>query len=96
MLPAMSLFAELKQRKVFRVAATYAVIAWLLMQVVATVAPALKLPEWTVTFTTVLLLLGFPVALVLAWIFDVVRTGGHASATASGIVVLPFANMTGD
>jgi TolB-like protein len=96
MLPAMSLFAELKQRKVFRVAATYAVIAWLLMQVIATVAPALKLPEWTVTFTTVLLLLGFPVALVLAWIFDVVRTGGHASGTASGIVVLPFANMTGD
>lgn len=92
----MSLFTELRQRKVFRVAATYAVIAWLLIQVISTVAPALKLPEWTVTFTTVLLLLGFPLALVLAWTFDVVRTGSNPGGAPSGLVVLPFANMTGD
>jgi hypothetical protein len=69
----MGLLAELRQRKVFRVAAAYAVVAWLLIQVASAVLPALKLPEWTVTFTTILLLLGFPVALVLAWSFDVVR-----------------------
>jgi dienelactone hydrolase len=80
----MSLLAELKQRKVFRVAATYAVVAWLLIQVVATVGPALKLPDWTLTFTVVLAALGFPVALVLAWVFDIVRTrsGGKRVVTA--------------
>ena len=63
----MSLLAELKQRKVLRVAAAYAVIAWLLIQVSVTVGPALNLPEWTSTFVTVLLILGFPAAVVLAW-----------------------------
>ena len=69
----MAWLAELRKRKVFRVAAAYAVVAWLLVQVAAVVLPALNLPPWTVTFTTVLLLLGFPVALVLAWSFDIVR-----------------------
>jgi|APFre7841882724_1041349.scaffolds.fasta_scaffold02218_7 TolB-like protein len=94
--PAMSLLTELKQRKVLRVAATYAVIAWLLIQVSATVAPALRLPEWTTTFTTVLLILGFPAAVVLAWMFDVVRADKAAPGEASGIAVLPFANLTGE
>jgi TolB-like protein len=92
----MSLFAELKQRKVLRVAATYAVIAWLLIQVSATVGPALNLPEWTSTFVTVLLILGFPAAVVLAWTYDVVRTGKSAPGEASGIAVLTFANLTGE
>jgi len=92
----MSLFAELKQRKVLRVAATYAVVAWLLIQVSATVGPALNLPEWTSTFVTVLLILGFPAAVVLAWTYDVVRTGKSLPGEASGIAVLPFANLTGE
>jgi TolB-like protein/dienelactone hydrolase len=92
----MSLLTELKQRKVLRVAAAYAVIAWLLIQVSATVAPALRLPEWTTTFTTVLLILGFPAAVVLAWMFDVVRADKAAPGEASGIAVLPFANLTGE
>jgi TolB-like protein/dienelactone hydrolase len=92
----MSLFAELKQRKVLRVAATYAVIAWLLIQVSATVGPALNLPAWTSTFIIVLLILGFPAAVVLAWTYDVVRTDKASAGEASGIAVLPFANLTGD
>ena len=98
----MSLIAELRQRKVFRVAAGYAVVAWLLMQVADVVLPALQLPEWTLTFTTILLLLGFPVALVLAWSFEVVRDRGPAPAAgagmtdASAVAVLPFANMSDD
>ena len=92
----MSLFAELKQRKVLRVAATYAVIAWLLIQVSATVGPALNLPAWTSTFIIVLLVLGFPAAVVLAWTYDVVRTDKASSGEASGIAVLRFANLTGD
>lgn len=92
----MSLLAELRQRKVLRVAGTYAVVAWLLIEVSATVGPALNLPAWTATFVTVLLILGFPAAVVLAWTYDVVRTGKSASGEASGIAVLPFANLTGE
>lgn len=96
----MSVLAELRQRKVFRVAAAYAVVAWILIQVASVILPALKLPEWTVTFTTILLVLGFPVALVLAWSFDVVRDRGTrlpaASLDSQSIAVLPFTNMTED
>ena len=101
----MAWLAELKKRKVFRVAAAYAVVGWLLVQVVAVVLPALNLPPWTITFTTVLLLLGFPIALVLAWSFDIVRDRGATPSAATGlptsvqprsIVVLPFANMSED
>ena len=101
----MTWIAELRKRKVFRVAAAYAVVAWLLVQVASVVLPALQLPPWTVTFTTVLLLLGFPVALALAWSFDIVRDrdGGTSAAQARAgavvprsVLVLPFANMSED
>ena len=101
----MAWLAELKKRKVFRVAAAYAVVGWLLVQVASVFLPALNLPPWTVTFTTVLLLLGFPIALVLAWSFDVVRDRGvtppatarlPTSVQPRSIVVLPFANMSED
>ena len=98
----MSLLTELRQRKVFRVAAAYAVVAWLLIEVVSVVLPALRLPEWTVTFTTILLLLGFPVALVLSWSFDIVRDRRPVPAPPQSLLqercvaVLPFANMTED
>ena len=96
----MSLLAELRQRKVLRVAAAYGVVAWLLIQIASAVLPALRLPEWTVTFTTILLLLGFPVALVLAWSFDIVRDRGSLPARAelrpAAIAVLRFANMSDD
>ena len=59
----MSLLAELRRRKVFRVGAAYLVVAWLLIQVVATVAPQLRLPEWAPRLVTLLLMVGFPVAL---------------------------------
>jgi hypothetical protein len=60
------LFEELKRRKVFRVAAVYAVVAWLLIQVSATVTPALQLPDWTPALVTVLLILGFIPSLIAA------------------------------
>jgi len=104
-LPPMSWVAELRERKVFRVAAAYAVVAWLLVQVASVVLPALNLPPWTVTFTTVLLILGFPVALLLAWSFDIVRDRGQPAAAvaspgtvlvARSVLVLPFVNMSED
>jgi TolB-like protein/Tfp pilus assembly protein PilF len=71
----MSFFAELKRRNVFRVAAAYAVVAWLLIEVSDTVFPRLGLPEWTVTLVIALLLLGFPVALFFAWAYELTPEG---------------------
>jgi TolB-like protein len=72
-------FAELKRRQMFRVAAAYAVVAWLLLQIVNNVTPGLNLPNWAVTFVIVLLAIGFPVALLFCWIQQL-APGGDASA----------------
>lgn len=64
-------FCELKRRKVYRVAVGYAVVGWLLIQVAATIFPALEFPGWTLRFVIVTVLAGFPIVLVLAWAFDV-------------------------
>jgi TolB-like protein/Tfp pilus assembly protein PilF len=71
----MSFIDELKRRKVIRVAIVYAITAWLLIEVAATTFPMLRLPEWTATFVTVLLIIGFPVALIFAWAFEVTPEG---------------------
>lgn len=66
-----TLVEELKRRRVFRVAGIYAVMSWIIAEVADVVFPALKLPEWTVTFVVALLILGFPVAMFFAWVFDI-------------------------
>lgn len=71
----MSLLGELKRRKVFQVAAVYAMTAWVLVQVVVEIEAPLGLPDWVDTFVIVLLAIGFPVALVLGWAFDVTPEG---------------------
>lgn len=71
----MSFFAELKRRNVFRVGAAYLVVAWLLMQVAATVIPALHLPEWIVTTVALFLIIGLPLALIFAWAFELTPEG---------------------
>ena len=71
----MSLFTELKRRNVFRVALAYLIVAWLLVQVGDTLAPALLLPEWTMRFLVFLLLLGFPLALFAAWAVQLTPDG---------------------
>jgi TolB-like protein/Flp pilus assembly protein TadD len=70
-------FCELKRRKVYRVAAGYAVVGWLIIQFATTVLPALTLPAWTARFVVVLVLAGFPIALILAWALDVGPDGIH-------------------
>jgi TolB-like protein len=69
------LFQELKRRNVIRVAIAYAVAAWLLIEVSATTFPMLRLPEWTATFVAVLLMIGFPLALIFAWAFELTPEG---------------------
>lgn len=71
----MSLLAELKRRKVIRVAMLYIVAAWLLLQAADVGMSALGLPEWTGRLVLLLLCLGFPVALVLSWIYELTPEG---------------------
>ncbi len=71
----MSFFKELKRRNVIRVAIAYAVAAWLLIEITATTFPILKLPDWSVTLVTVLVLIGFPLALIFAWAFELTPEG---------------------
>ena len=66
----MSVFEELKRRKVFRVATTYGIVAWILMQIGEVTFPALNIPEWVMSTLVVILLAGFPIAVIFAWIFD--------------------------
>jgi len=70
-----SVWGELKRRNVVRVAIAYAIAAWLLIEITATTFPILKLPDWSVTLVTVLVLIGFPLALILAWAFELTPEG---------------------
>jgi len=71
----MSVLGELKRRKVIQVATVYAVVAWLLVQIVTAIEQPLSLPDWVDTFVIVLLAIGFPIALILSWAFDVTPEG---------------------
>jgi len=80
----MSFFDELKRRKVIRVTAAYLVVGWVIIEVASTVAPNLNLPEWTARMVTLLVILGFPLALILAWIFEVTPEGMQVTEGRTG------------
>jgi len=100
---------DLRRRKVFRVAAGYAIVAWVAVEVSSVVVPALRLPEWVITAIVVAALAGFPITVLLAWIFDlssggVVRTrpsgAGHpaalrVAAQRGGVVLVVAGVMAG-
>src|SRR5438094_4680216 len=86
-----SFFRELKQRKVYRVAVGYAVVAWLVVQISATVIPAYHAPEWILPLLITAVALGFPVALVLAWAFDI-EGGAIKKTPESSVATLSRAN----
>jgi len=71
----MSFVSELKRRKVFQVAAVYLVVAWLIMQVVDVVNEPLRLPEWFATVAILIVAIGFPIALIVSWAFDLTPEG---------------------
>src|SRR2546428_4678696 len=68
-------FAELKRRIVYKVAIAYAVVAWLLMQVASQIFPFFDIPNWAVRLVVLLLVIGFPGALILAWAFELTPEG---------------------
>jgi TolB-like protein/Tfp pilus assembly protein PilF len=75
-------FEEIKRRKVYRVAVAYAVVAGGAIQLASAVFPAWDLPAWTLRLVIVLLLIGFPISLILAWAFDVTPEGIRATPSA--------------
>ncbi|MBT8040596.1 MAG: tetratricopeptide repeat protein [Xanthomonadales bacterium] len=80
-------FAELRRRRVIRVIVLYAIAGWIVIEVSATVLPGLNLPDWAPTLVIVLVALGFPIAVLMAWAFDlgpggVTRTGPAEAAPA--------------
>src|SRR3984893_235107 len=72
---AKKFFTELKRRKGDRVAVAYAVLSWLLIQIATQVFPFFDIPTWVVRLVVVALVLGFPVALLLSWAFDLTPSG---------------------
>jgi TolB-like protein/Flp pilus assembly protein TadD len=95
---------ELKRRRVYPVLAAYAVIGWVLLQIGEVTFTPLGLPDWVMTTLVVVVIAGFPLVLVLSWVFDIkitspledeARDGGSADGLAS-VAVLPFADMSPD
>jgi serine/threonine-protein kinase len=103
-------FAELKRRKVYTVAVTYGVVGWLLIQVVTQVFPPFEIPNWAERLAILAIIIGFPVALILGWLFDFTRHGivrtadlspegrieisPSADSTEKSIAVLPFNDLS--
>ena len=103
-------FAELKRRKVYSVAVTYAVVAWLLIQFVTQVFPPFEVPNWAERLVIIAIVLGFPIALVFAWLYDITSHGivrtqeaqagrrgkpvEPSHSTDRSIAVLPFTDLS--
>ena len=95
---------EVKRRKVVRVVIAYLIVGWLLIQIADVTIEPLRLPEWSGTLVIWLVALGFPIAVILAWVLDVTPEGVKITESAeakdappdASIAVLPFVNMSGD
>ncbi|HEX4666163.1 MAG TPA: hypothetical protein VH207_06145, partial [Chthoniobacterales bacterium] len=71
----MNFFAELKRRNVYKVAVAYAVVAWLLIQIATQVFPFFEIPNWAVRLVVLAIVIGFPIALIVAWAFELTPEG---------------------
>src|SRR5213082_459730 len=103
-------FGELKRRNVYKVAVAYAVVSWLLIQIATQVFPFFEIPNWAVRLVVLVLCLGFPIAVILAWIFDLTPQGirrtdeivaeqkrtsvAETQIQRKSIAVLPFQNLS--
>src|SRR6202045_2608155 len=70
-----SFFSELRRRNVYKVAVAYAVVGWLIAQIATQIFPFLEIPNWIVRLVIVLIAIGFPIALVIAWAFEATPEG---------------------
>ena len=108
-LPGRKFFKQLKKRKVVRVALVYVIVGWVVMQVGEVVLEGLGVPSWSLSLLIVMVLLGFPIALVLAWAYELTPHGIRKESShhiesvteiddfqegAPSIAVLPFDDMS--
>jgi TolB-like protein len=82
-----NLFSELKRRNVYKVAVAYAIVGWLLVQVATQVFPFLEIPNWVVRLVIALVVIGFPIALVIAWAFEATSEGIKRTEVADAMPV---------
>src|SRR5438105_12308450 len=80
-----SFFAELRRRNVYKVAVAYAVAGWALAQGIAQVFPVFDIPNWVVRLIVLLIVMGFPIALILAWAFELTPQGIKRTETADAM-----------
>jgi hypothetical protein len=80
-----NLFAELKRRNVYKVAIAYIVAGWALAQGIAQVLPVFDIPNWIVRLIVLLIVIGFPIALILAWAFELTPQGIRRTETADAM-----------
>src|SRR5437868_10228890 len=85
-----SFFSELRRRNVFRVALTYAVVAWLLLEIAGVFVPMLAAPEWIITAFLVVLALGFVLAMFISWSFEMTPEGLKRTEDLSPDEVIPY------
>jgi adenylate cyclase len=101
---ASTLWEEIKRRKVVRVVIAYLIVGWGLIQIADVTLQPLHLPDWAGTMVIWLIALGFPIAVILAWVLDITPEGVKVTGAAAeddvpgdaSIAVLPFLNMSGD
>src|SRR5947208_3741045 len=81
----MNFFSELKRRNVYKVAVAYAIAGWALSQGIAQVFPVFDVPNWVIRLIVLLIIIGLPVALVLAWMFEITPQGIKRTETADAL-----------
>ncbi len=84
-------FAELKRRNVYKVAIAYGVVAWLLIQVATQVFPFFEIPNWVVRLVVLVIIIGFPIALIVAWAFELTPQGLKRTEVADAMPTRPSA-----
>src|SRR5207247_7100276 len=84
-------FAELKRRNVYKVAIAYGVVAWLLTQVATQVFPFFEIPNWVVRLVVLVIIIGFPIALIVAWAFELTPQGLKRTEVADAMPTRPSA-----
>ena len=90
------LIAELRRREVFRSVGLYVGISWILIEASSVMLPAFGAPDWTLRAVIICAIIGLPITVVLAWIYDVTESGIHVQATTDDEPVVPFGGRKAD
>jgi hypothetical protein len=86
----LKLIKELRRREVFRTAGLYVGVAWIVVEVSSVLFDAFEAPDWALQAVIILAIIGLPVTIVLAWIFDITEHGIEVQAEATDTMVIPF------